>query len=67
MLDDAVMPAVDYRPSDGLSQQELGVVLSASCAIRGAIGIDVTIYNPTLDPDRSIARDSSSRAAREDS
>ncbi|MDP8928365.1 MAG: arginase family protein [Actinomycetota bacterium] len=56
VLDDAVMPAVDYRLPGGLSWQELEVVLRAACASPGAIGIDVTIYNPTLDPDRSIAR-----------
>ncbi len=56
VLNDAVMPAVDYRLPGGLSWQELEVVLRAACACPGAIGIDVTIYNPTLDPDRSIAR-----------
>lgn len=56
VLDDAVMPAVDYRLPDGLSWQELEVVLRTACPSPGAIGIDVTIYNPTLDPDRSIAR-----------
>jgi arginase len=56
VLDDAVMPAVDYRMADGLSWDELIAVLRAAVGSGGAVGIDVTIFNPKLDGDGSIAR-----------
>lgn len=56
VLDDAVMPAVDYRMPDGLSWDELATVLRAAIGSGGAVGINVTIFNPTLDGDGSIAR-----------
>lgn len=55
-LDDAVMPAVDYRLPDGLSWNELETVLRFAVASGHAVGIEVTIFNPTLDADGSIAR-----------
>jgi arginase len=55
VLDDAIMPAVDYRMADGLSWDELTTVLRAGMNA-GAVGIDVTIFNPKLDGDGSIAR-----------
>ncbi|MET8828570.1 arginase family protein [Streptomyces sp. NPDC004610] len=55
VLDDAVMPAVDYRLSGGLAWQELDSVLGAAVADPGARGMSVTIFNPRLDPDGSIA------------
>ena len=54
MLDDAVMPAVDYRMPGGLSWDELEAVLRAGGG-SGAVGINVTIFNPKLDADGSIA------------
>ncbi len=48
-LDDAIMPAVDYRLPDGLSALELETVLRAALATGRAVGIEVTIYNPALD------------------
>ncbi|WP_225764895.1 arginase family protein [Inquilinus sp. Marseille-Q2685] len=54
VLDDAVMPAVDYRMPDGLSFGELTAVLAAAASGRMA-GIDVTIFNPALDPGGAIA------------
>jgi arginase len=56
-LDDAVMPAVDYRIPDGLHWDELQAVLRAAVATGAVVGIEVTIFNPTLDTDGSIARD----------
>jgi arginase len=56
VLDDAIMPAVDYRMPDGLTWDELAASLRAALATGRAIGLEVTIYNPRLDPDRSIAR-----------
>jgi arginase len=56
VLDDAIMPAVDYRLPDGLSWGELAVVLRAAVASGRAGGLEVTIFNPTLDTDDRIAR-----------
>jgi len=51
VLDDAVLPAVDYRQPGGLSPDELATVLAAAMATGRVAGIEVTIYNPALDPD----------------
>ena len=56
VLDDAIMPAVDYRLPDGLSWDELSDVLRAAVASPRAVGLELTIFNPTLDPDGRIAR-----------
>lgn len=55
VLDDAVMPAVDYRLPGGLTWVELEDVLRAALASGKAVGLDVTIFNPRLDPDGRIA------------
>ena len=54
VLDDAIMPAVDYRLPDGLRWDELRDVLRAAVASPGAVGLEITIFNPTLDPDGRI-------------
>ncbi len=51
VLDDAIMPAVDYRQPGGLSPDELATILAAAMATGRVAGVEVTIYNPTLDPD----------------
>jgi arginase len=56
VLDDAIMPAVDYRMPDGLSWEELAAVLRTGVATSRMVGIDVTIFNPKLDRDGAIAR-----------
>jgi arginase len=56
VLDDAVMPAVDYRMPGGLSPEELATVLTTLRSSGRVVGVDVTIYNPNLDPDGSAAR-----------
>jgi arginase len=56
VLDDAVMPAVDYRMSDGLDFAELIAVLKAAMASGRAVGLNLTIFNPNLDPNRVVAR-----------
>jgi arginase len=56
VLDDAIMPAVDYRMPDGLAWDELAVILRASLATGRAVGIDITIFNPRLDPGGVVAR-----------
>jgi len=50
-LDAAIMPAVDYRYPDGLSWSELGAALKIALDSHAARGLEVTIYNPSLDPD----------------
>jgi arginase len=55
-LDDAIMPAVDYRQPGGLSWSEAREILGVAMASRRAAGIDVTIFNPSLDPSGDIAR-----------
>jgi arginase len=52
-LDDAVMPAVDFRMPGGLSWDELGTALRIILASGKAVGIEITIYNPQLDRDGS--------------
>jgi arginase len=55
-LDDAIMPAVDYRIPDGLRWDELVTILRRAITTGKALGIDVTIFNPKLDESGSIAR-----------
>jgi arginase len=55
VLDDAVVPAVDYRMPGGVSWQELVTILQVAIASGRAIGLNVTIFNPKLDVDGSIA------------
>lgn len=55
-LDDAVMPAVDYRLPGGLTWGELVQVLQIAMASGAAVGMEVTIYNPKLDSDGSAGR-----------
>ena len=54
VLDDAIMPAVDYRLPGGLSWLEIEHVLSAALAHPRAVGMEVTIFNPRLDIDGKV-------------
>jgi arginase len=56
VLEDAIMPAVDYRLPNGLSWDELSRVLRAAVTSPRAVGLEITIFNPTLDRDGRIAR-----------
>jgi arginase len=56
VLDDAVMPAVDYRLPGGLSWDELSRALGVAIQSGRAVGLEVTIYNPKLDADGSGTR-----------
>jgi arginase len=56
VLDDVIMPAVDYRMQDGLSFAELSVLLKVLLKSGRIIGMDITVFNPSLDKDGSIAR-----------
>jgi arginase len=55
VLDDTIMPAVDYRLDDGLSYSDLTEVLNVLLATNRAVGMTITIFNPRLDLDGSIA------------
>jgi arginase len=57
VLNDDVMPAVDYRMPDGLWPRELTDALAVVLASPLVVGMDVTIYNPAFDDtERSAAR-----------
>jgi arginase len=56
VLDDAIMPAVDYRMPGGLQWDELTTILRAALGTGKALGIDITIFNPKLDQSGAIAR-----------
>jgi arginase len=56
VLDDAVMPAVDYRLPGGLSWDELSATLRVLMTTGQAVGVNIGIFNPALDADGSIAR-----------
>lgn len=55
VLDDAVMPAVDYRIPGGLGWDELALAVRAAVGSGRAQGMEITIFNPRLDNDGSIA------------
>lgn len=55
-LDDAIMPAVDFRVPGGLSWDELGSVLRVLLGSERAVGMELTIYNPRLDESGSAGR-----------
>jgi arginase len=56
VLNDNVMPAVDYRLEDGLDFFELSELLRILISSHRAVGMSITIFNPKLDLDGSIAR-----------
>jgi arginase len=56
VLDDAIMPAVDYRLPDGLSWAEAETALKIALGSGAVAGVDVTIFNPRLDRDGSITQ-----------
>lgn len=49
VLDDALMPAVDYREPGGLSWAEAQHAVAAAAADGRLTGMQLTIYNPALD------------------
>ena len=56
VLDDAIMPAVDFRIPGGLSWDDLVTTLRIALGSKRAVGIEVTIYNPSLDKDGAAGR-----------
>lgn len=55
VLDPSVIPAVDSPEPNGLSLEELSELLTPLVRHPGAIGMELTIYDPKLDPDRTSA------------
>src|ERR671918_1384871 len=55
-LDDSIMPAVDYRLGGGLSFTEMSDLLRILCSSGKAVGMSISIFNPSLDSDGSIAK-----------
>jgi arginase len=54
VLDQSVMPAVDSPNPGGLSFPELTAVLTSLLDSPRVVGMNVGIYDPELDPDRSL-------------
>jgi arginase len=56
VLDDTVMPAVDYRQPDGLTPDELTTLLRKAQQTERLAGLSIAIYNPGLDRSGDGAR-----------
>jgi arginase len=56
VLDDAVMPFVDYRQPGGLAPAELEELLRRAHGSGRMAGLSIAIYNPALDADGEGAR-----------
>lgn len=56
VLDDTIMPAVDYRQPGGLTFGELSYILSLLLGSQKAMGMSISVFNPALDKDGMIAR-----------
>jgi arginase len=57
VLDDADMPAVDYRlPNPSLRLSELSEILQVLMASNRAVGLSITILNPLLDLDGRVTQ-----------
>jgi arginase len=54
-LDQTFMPAVDSPGSPGIEPDELVAILGTLAARPGCIGMDVTIFDPDLDPTGELA------------
>jgi arginase len=55
VLDPNVMPAVDSPIPDGFGLEELAELLTPLVRHPKALGLELTIYDPMLDPDRTSA------------
>ncbi|HKI04197.1 MAG TPA: arginase family protein [Thermoanaerobaculia bacterium] len=55
VLDPAVMPAVDSPEPGGLGLEQLAALLTPLVRHPRALGLQVTVYDPGLDPDRVCA------------
>lgn len=50
------MPAVDYCQPDGLTSEELTILLKRAAGTKRMVGLSIAIFNPTLDPNGDGAR-----------
>jgi arginase len=50
------MPAVDYRLPDGFTRDEMHAILTTALSSRQSVGLEITIYNPALDPEGAAGR-----------
>jgi arginase len=57
VLDPEIMPAVDSPEPGGLTHQELAGLLQALASSELAVGMQLTIFDPDLDPDGRLAAD----------
>jgi Arginase family len=55
VLDQRIMPAVDSPGEPGLDFNELACLLDSVARSGRLLGVDVTIYDPELDPSRRFA------------
>ncbi|TGR76728.1 arginase family protein, partial [Mesorhizobium sp. M2D.F.Ca.ET.223.01.1.1] len=55
VLDQTMMPAVDSPGSPGIDLDDLIAILSSLAADRRCIGMDMTIFDPDLDPTGELA------------
>jgi arginase len=56
VLDAALMPAVDSPEPDGVTFEELSSLLQGLVSSPGAVGVDLTVFDPDLDDDGALAR-----------
>lgn len=57
VLDDIIMPAVDSRANDGLTYAELNHILEKLLVNEKAVGLEITILDPDLDPSAEYTRE----------
>ena len=55
VLDDMIMPAVDYRMPGGMQWNDLSAALRVLMHTRRVVGVNIGIFNPRLDPEGTIA------------
>ncbi|HJU73098.1 MAG TPA: arginase family protein [Gemmatimonadaceae bacterium] len=56
VLDPSVVPAVDSPEPGGLSAEQLTILVRSLVRHPSALGLELTIYDPQLDPDKSSAK-----------
>ncbi len=56
VLDQAVMPAVDSPGSPGIDPNDLSILLRGLLSSPRCLGLDLTIFDPELDPDGAYAQ-----------
>lgn len=56
VLDQALMPAVDSPGSPGIDPNDLSILLRGLLSSPRCVGLDMTIFDPDLDPDGAYAQ-----------